>query len=140
VELVEALKKFRLCRCNPGYQLEEVCEVMFADITGVIQESLRASRTPAESNVPLAKTGSAPMVHFTSYNRYMPSKKKNIQVSRARSSPEGTVSVNKVTLRILGDVGREGDSYSDIFARLMDLKPKTPIAGYRQQMPKRKPS
>jgi hypothetical protein len=79
-------------------------------------------------------------MHFTSYNCYMPSKKKNTRVSRAKSGPQGKVSVKKVTPRILGDAVHEGDSYSDIFTRLMALKPKTPIAGYRQQIPKRKPS
>ena len=79
-------------------------------------------------------------MHFTSYNRYMPSKKKNTRLSSAKSGPKGKVSVKKVTPRILGDAGHEGDSYSDIFTRLMALKPKTSIAGYRQQIPKRKPS
>lgn len=34
MELVEGLKKLRLCHCKPGYLLEEVCEVMFADVMG----------------------------------------------------------------------------------------------------------
>ncbi len=89
-------------------------------------------------NVSLTKTDSAPMAHFRGYNRYMPSKNKSIKVRLARTSSHGTVSVNKVKLRTLGDPDHEGDSYSDIFAKLTALKPKTPSAGYRQQMPKRK--
>jgi hypothetical protein len=55
--------------------------------------------------------------------------------SSAASKSLIVVDNTKSTLQILGD---EGESYSDIFARLMDLKPKAPIAGYRSPVFKKK--
>jgi hypothetical protein len=60
--------------------------------------------------------------------------------SPVKSKPLIVVDNRKSTLQILGDEGHEGESYSDIFARMMDLKPKTPIAGYRSPVLKKKPS
>jgi len=67
----------------------------------------------------------------------MPIKKKALH--RVKSKSPVVVDNRKSTLQILGDEGHEGESYSDIFARMMDLKPKTPLAGYRFQTPKKKP-
>jgi hypothetical protein len=55
--------------------------------------------------------------------------------SPAASKPRVAIDDRKSRLDILGD---EGESYSDIFARLMDLKPKAPIARYRLPVLKKK--
>jgi hypothetical protein len=65
--------------------------------------------------------------------------KKKIR-NRVKSKRLVAVDDRKSTLQILGDEGHEGESYSDIFARMMDLKPKAPIVRYRPQAPTKKPS
>ncbi len=66
----------------------------------------------------------------------MPSNKK--PQNRARSKPLPSANDNNPTRQILGSNGHEGESYTDIFSRLMALKPKTPIAGYRLPVLKKK--
>jgi hypothetical protein len=65
--------------------------------------------------------------------------KKKIR-NRVKSKSPVVVDNRKSTLQILGDEGHEGESYSDLFARMMDLKPKAPIARYSPHVPKKKPS
>jgi hypothetical protein len=60
--------------------------------------------------------------------------------TRAKTKANRTGKPLEPTRQILGDTGHEGESYSDLFDRLMALKPRTPIGGYRAQVSKRKSS
>jgi hypothetical protein len=66
----------------------------------------------------------------------MPIKRKGLRPTKSKSLSR--TDTGKPTRQILGDTGHEAESYSDIFAKLMDLKPKTPLCGYREVNPRNK--